>query len=186
MSDALSGPELLEAAFRDALDIIAANNVTAAEIELTFINADALTIVEEAWMDSPSRPVDWDWRRVVEHFRRRARRQPFEAAIWADGILCGLAIGQRSRRGTRVYIEGVEGSPLPHPLKKRLLVVSLLVAEAYARRIGAKEVWIREPDPTLIPFYEVLGYTESMRRAFFMRRLRFCIKTIDYTSGVLP
>jgi len=96
-----------------------------------------------------------------------------------------VLIGPTSRRASRVYIEGIEAAPGPHPLKGEFLGIALTIAEAYARQLESREVWVWQPSPAIVSGYEDFGYTLQTRRVFFGRRHLFCIKTLESLDGAL-
>jgi hypothetical protein len=85
-------------------------------------------------------------------------------AIWYGSDLCGLALGQASRSradGTRhtFTLSFVErrAEPPPVPLRGLITRLAIAVAENYGRVLGATRLILRNPDPRLLPHYEVLG-----------------------------
>lgn len=125
--------------------------------KLDGIGFDALRAFQSVWL-SHKRKVSWNWLDEVRRWKRTDHSR-LELAIWQEGALCGLMIGKTSKRKTILYVLGIEGAPYQHPLKGKIIPLSVEVAEAYAVVIGAKQVRIDRPAPSLIEKYEKLGYT---------------------------
>jgi hypothetical protein len=134
------------------------------DVRITDIDAQALQVWERTWTGvHPSGAGKWDWRGLVEQLPRRAAVLPF--AIWYGGDLCGMAVGQASRRrmfGARhtITLTFVERRPEPPEvlLRGQIIAIAITVAECYGEIVGARRLRLRAPDRELVPFYRGLGF----------------------------
>lgn len=114
------------------------------------------------WEENLSRSYDasWSW---SEGFRQYAYRHPkrFDLAIWfAKSQLCGLSIGKPTFSGSRLRLDILEGAPSWHPLKGKVVEITVLAAKTYAASIGADQVRIMRPiNAELIKYYQGHGFT---------------------------
>jgi hypothetical protein len=107
-------------------------------------------------------PGGFDWIRALKQFRSKVER--FDAAIWSDGFLCGLAIGKPSRGRRHVSVHLMEGARhTPNPLKGRVLPIVLALADEYAKALGTKYVRLVSPVQGMIPIYQALGFKHVPR-----------------------
>lgn len=134
------------------------------ELRMTDIDADVLSTWEQSWRGvHPSGTGGWNWRMLLENVPRRAAVLPF--AIWHGDDLCGLALGQASRRrwnGSRhtITLTFVERRPEPPPVPLRGQVVALAVTVArhYGLAHGARHLRLRAPDRNLLDYYRRYGF----------------------------
>lgn len=134
--------------------------------ELRILDIDGSTL--EAWRSTwggvhPSGAGKWPWPGLVERLPHRAAVLP--VAIWYGTDLCGLAVGQASRRranGSRhtVTLTHIERRPEPPPvpLRGNLVLIAVEVAVRYGRGIGARRLRLRNPDRNLLGFYQRHGF----------------------------
>jgi hypothetical protein len=126
-------------------------------LQLTAITERAHRVVEKNWTLVP-RLVDWDWRKQQAYWKKKRPRY-WEMAIWHKAKLCGLVIGVPTRGKTRLYIEGIEGSPTrSDPLSGKIMQIALFASERYAEALGCQEIWIVDPAEGLLDAYKKLGY----------------------------
>ena len=147
-------------------------------VTLTEITERALEFFEQNWVTS-GRRVSWNWREELVKWKTR-RPSHWEMAIWHRQTLCGLVLGGPSRRRSRLYVEGIEGYPAPHPLKRQIIPVALIAAERYAVDIGCKEIWLVDPGP-LLDLYVKAGYHLRPPNKFLAKVLRLkahAVKTL--------
>lgn len=122
--------------------------------------AQAITTWEAVWV--PAHPGGaahggFDWREAFSILRHKAER--FDAAIWCNGLLCGLAIGKPSRGKRHVTVYLLEGARhTTNPLKGRVLAIILTLADEYAKALNAGHVRLMNPVPGMIQTYQALGY----------------------------
>ncbi|WP_144426373.1 hypothetical protein [Methylobacterium sp. ARG-1] len=89
-----------------------------ANVRCEIIAGAARSAFTETWLGHQGRPVDWDWAALSARFQNN-HPKCFNAAIWHDETLCGLAIGAVNR-DRFVAVDFLEGNPDPtHPLKGR-------------------------------------------------------------------
>lgn len=128
-----------------------------ANVRCEIIAGAARSAFTETWLGHQGRPVDWDWAALSARFQNN-HPKCFNAAIWHDETLCGLAIGAVNR-DRFVAVDFLEGNPDPrHPLKGQVIEITLNMAEAYRRLIGVPELRLHHVDPDLISLYEMLGF----------------------------
>nr|WP_166222618.1 hypothetical protein [Pseudomonas atagonensis] len=97
------------------------------------------------------------WSEVVEW----KGREPLslDIAIWFEEELCGLCFANPNASKNRIRIVRLEGRPFePHPLKKRIGALAMIVIERYAQLIGSKVLEIQEPSRGAISHYQELGF----------------------------
>jgi len=134
------------------------SGVLPAPVSIRTIDQSALEAFVRSWSQSPDRRVAWPWPIMVSDYRRDATNR-FEAAVWSDVILCGLAIGKPSKSGAILTVHFIEGNPeLNHPLKGFAHLVALEAAHAYATALKANVLRLREPIPEMIGRYQKLGF----------------------------
>lgn len=134
------------------------------ELQFTDIDERALSAWDNTWSGiHPSGAGGWNWRMLVEGVPRRAAVLPF--AIWYGDDLCGLALGQASRRrvgGSRhtITLTFVERRPEPPrvPLRGQVIPLATTVARNYGVMIGARRLRLRAPDRRLLPYYRFHGF----------------------------
>jgi hypothetical protein len=139
------------------------------DLRFSDIDEEALAAWQRAWRSThPSGAGGWNWRTLVEGLPRRAAVLP--VAIWYGTDLCGLALGQLSRRrfnGSRhtVTLTYVERRPEPPgvPLRGQVVAIATTVAESYGVIMGARRLRLRAPDRNLLWYYEKYGF-EVVRR----------------------
>ncbi|CCO46324.1 conserved hypothetical protein [Vibrio nigripulchritudo SOn1] len=124
---------------------------------------DSVSLVQaKRWEESLERSDDatWSW---SEGFRQYAYRHPkrFDLAIWyANAQLCGLSIGKPTYTGGKLRLDVIEGAPWDHPLKSKIVEITLSSAEAYADFIGADQIRIMRPvNSRVTRYYEKFGFT---------------------------
>lgn len=134
-----------------------------ARLWLTVIDAAALDARDAQWSAfPPNDPGNFDWRHDVG--LRRKDAAPFHVAVWHGETLCGLGLGRK--RGNRVDLELMEGSPDPnHPLKHLIRFCVDEAALTFAQDAGAKILRLVDPLPGALPLYEAMGFRVVHNRA---------------------
>lgn len=150
--------QLRSEAYSSAIRFLRMDDTTSAFSSLTIsaIREHAVEALRQQW-DHGLRRVRWNWPEEREIVKMK-RPSYWEMAIWHRQTLCGLVLGKPSQKRSRLYIEGIEGNPSPHPLKGKITPIALLASEMYANLIGCEEVWLVEPDPALLDTYARAGY----------------------------
>ncbi|WP_154116246.1 hypothetical protein [Vibrio cincinnatiensis] len=120
------------------------------------------------WEESLERSdsASWSW---SEGFKQYAYRHPkrFDLAIWyANAQLCGLSLGKPTYTGGRLRLDVIEGAPWDHPLKSKIIEITVSAAEAYADFIGAEQIRIMRPvNARVTRYYEKFGFTLKQGKA---------------------
>jgi hypothetical protein len=134
--------------------------------DLRFGDIDALAL--QTWTHTwtgvhPSGAGKWNWEARVDQLPRRPAVLPM--AIWHGQDLCGLAVGQASRKratGVRhtVTLTFVERRPEPPdvPLRGKIIYLAITAARAYGITLGARRLRLRNPDRNLLWYYQLLGF----------------------------
>ena len=141
-----------------------AQGVCGPDLRFADIDEQALFVWQSTWRGvHPSGAGCWNWPSLLETIPRRAAVLP--VAIWYGNDLCGLAVGQASRRrfnGSRhtVTLTYVERRPEPPevPLRGHTIALMTAVAENYGIIIGARRLCLRAPDRNLLPYYQRHGF----------------------------
>ena len=128
------------------------------------IDTDTLAVWRRTWVGvHPSGAGKWNWPALVEQLPRRPAVLPI--AIWYGEDLCGMALGQTSRRratGVRhtVTLTFVERRPEPPgvALRRQIIPLAIAAARAYGITIGARRLRLRNPEQNLLWYYQVLGF----------------------------
>jgi hypothetical protein len=134
------------------------------DLRITDIDDHALATWRSTWRGvHPSGAGGWEWPLLLEGVPRRAAVLP--VAIWYGSDLCGLAVGQASRRrvlGSRhtVTLTFIERRPEPPdvPLRGHVVTIAATVAENYGVMIGARRLRLRAPVRNLLPYYRQRGF----------------------------
>jgi hypothetical protein len=151
-------------AYEMTRDDIIRRGVYGPDLRIGDIDAAALLAWENTWTgEHPSGAGRWNWHALVQNIPRRAAVLPI--AIWYGNDLCGLAIGQASRRrfnGSRhtVTLTHVERRPEPPdvPLRGHIIALATAAAENYGIAIGARRLCLRAPDRRLLTYYQRYGF----------------------------
>jgi hypothetical protein len=139
------------------------------DMRLTDIDAKALATWRSTWLGThASGAGGWNWETLVEGSPRRAAVLP--VAIWYGDDLCGLALGQLSRRrinGSRhtMTLTYVERRPEPPdvPLRGQVVAIATMVAENYGVIHGARRLRLRAPDRNLLSYYQQHGFSVAWK-----------------------
>lgn len=129
------------------------------------IDSDALAVWRRSWHGThPSGAGNWNWPSLVGRLPHRPAVLPI--AIWYGADLCGLALGQASRRragGVRhtVTLTYVERRPEPPQvlLRGQVAILAIAAARAYGITIGARRLRLRSPDRNLLQYYQAIGFS---------------------------
>ena len=126
-------------------------------IRISDIGPSAIDQYVRTWIEHPDRKTDFEWTEITQYFRKRPDR--FEAAIWSDDVLCGLAIGRPSDGRDVMNLVFLEGCPEEaHPLKGMVHRAALEAAHAYGTAINSKILRLIDPIPPVIPLYQRIGF----------------------------
>lgn len=141
-----------------------ADGAAGTELRLADIDRRALEVWSRSWSGRHRFGAGgWDWPTLIERQPRRAAI--LSVAIWYGDDLCGLALGHASRPNANsirrtVTLTHVERRPEPPdvPLRRRVIPISIAVAEGYGLLLGASRVRLQNPDQNLLRHYERLGF----------------------------
>lgn len=115
------------------------------KIVLSLVNNKALTVYYHDWTSHPNRNRTWPWDSYVREIRLDDP-SCFELAIWGDGVLCGLAIGEGSATDNFCACNFLESTPEPlHPLKSYIFEIMLNNLIVYAILLDRKSIRIINP-----------------------------------------
>ena len=115
------------------------------DVMFTHITPKAIRAFQTEWEPTASRSVGWDWEDLRQSYGKSPAR--FGLAIWAGERLCGLAIGRLSPAKTIVSVHYVEGSPVAHPLKNRVLYLTAQVGTVMGAIYGSERLRFANPAP---------------------------------------
>lgn len=134
-------------------------------IEIASIKEDAIEYARYKWSQhydgDTHRSIPVTWERLYHSFANKLAH--FNVAIWQDlpegRKLRGMAFGKPSRGKTHLTINWLERSPGPDFLEGGVLLPILSCAEQYAKLLGCKRVFIKDPvDKTE---FEKYGYVQT-------------------------
>jgi hypothetical protein len=153
-----------EEAYEIARQVAIERKTCGPDLRITDIDEDTLDVWHGTWRGvHPSGAGKWNWPNLVEQLPHRAAVLPI--AIWYGRDLCGLALGQASRRrgnGSRhtVTLTHIERRPEPPDveLRGKIVLIAVEVALMYGRGIGARRLRLRNPDRNLLRYYELHGF----------------------------
>lgn len=136
-------------------------------VGLTSITSHALAQAKQ-WEDSSERPDDatWSWSEGTKQYCYSHPKR-FDLAVWyAKAQLCGLSIGKPTYSGSGMRLDIIEGAPNVHPLKRRVVPISIAAFETYADLIGATQLRIMRPlNNDLVRYYERHDFTFKQGKA---------------------
>ncbi len=99
----------------------------------------------------------WEWQKEYPRYQTRPNR--FEVSLSKGGVLCALCFGQLSKHGSRVRMNLIESTPeRPTPLGMRALPILSFAAATFADIVGATELWVLDPDPSVESLYMKEGF----------------------------
>jgi hypothetical protein len=158
-----------EEAYAIARDVVLARGSCDPGLHFADIETSTLEVWHRTWSGvHPSGAGKWNWPGLVEQLPHRAAVLPI--AIWYGDDLCGMALGQASRRRTNgsrhtVTLTHIERRPEPPgvPLRGEVVSLAVEVALRYALAIGARRLRLRNPDVNLLKHYEVIGFKAVWR-----------------------
>lgn len=165
--------EILRDAFRlTEADVCSA--LPLIQLRIEEIDLQALEVWRQSWTGlHPSGFGAFDWAKL--HFRFRSPRD-FQASLWSEGILCGLAIGSVPRNHSRFTLHCMARKQnAPNPLRGLVTGIVAAAAEYYSRGLGTPLMEIENPAPGLIGRYRAHGFTLAYERG----SARYLAKKLD-------
>lgn len=110
------------------------------------------------WNES-NKVATWEWKSMYADYRSNTGLKRFDTALVMNGQLCALCYGIPTKTKLTLKIHAISRNPLNNPLEGKVLEIVLFAANAYARILGADELWICNPmNSKLIEVYERSGY----------------------------
>lgn len=114
------------------------------------------------WHGTWAKQSKFPWDRLWSDFRPYIDR--FEVAIWADGQVCGLALGRPSGGNQNVTIHFIERNMgANNPFGGLVIRTVVDVATFYARALGKEWVKIKDPVPGAIRAYLEVGFVQAAK-----------------------
>jgi hypothetical protein len=136
-------------------------NLRRPELSLEPISIRALQAWRTQWPQWYDSRFHFQWEPLRARFKKPNR---FDLALWQDGELCGLAIGQCSD-ATAVEVHYIESlRPPGHPLKGSVLLITTVTAMNFAIQAELAEVRILYPSDTMIRLAAPLGFDYCARK----------------------
>jgi hypothetical protein len=161
VTDTLALTEKKYQTLAEAARQIAMSQLGDGNIRLRGIRSEDILHVDQHWRKHRATYRDqaaWNWMQWLCEYRSNPRR--FELAIAYGSTLCGLSLGKLNRSKSHMRIDLIEGNPDPqHPLRSRVVPITILASTEFARLVDAKEIRIVDPFPALIPYYASFGFT---------------------------
>ncbi|WP_186190033.1 hypothetical protein [Burkholderia gladioli] len=121
---------------------------------------------------APEHVADWDWRKVIAHYRRRARRLEVAFYLVAEDeslILWGLLVGRFSKSRVVVSMHFVERGPVVADV--RFMVAAVVYLQQHAAALGCTTISINRPLTELVEYYKSLGFTREIKKQGRIERL---------------
>jgi hypothetical protein len=128
------------------------------------IDRSALHAWSETWAGlHPSGYGAFEWGRIAARYRHQPRN--FQAALWADGILCGLAVGRVQRDHSRMSLDYMARKQnAPNPLAGQVTGIVAAAAIYYCAALEIPLLEIANPAPGLEKRYREAGFTLAYKR----------------------
>lgn len=118
---------------------------------------DATSADQWEWSEGQT-AVTWEWRKMYSAYHSNAGIKRFDVAIHHHARLLGLCYGVPSRKRLILKLHALAGAPQHNPLKGQILNMIFFAANAYARLVDAKEIWVCNPVNTaVVKLYESRG-----------------------------
>ena len=150
--------DVREAATLRAVLAAEEEDVDLSELRISSIDDQALRAFE-AW--GSTNYFEWD---MVPRWKQGSH-QALDLALWFGAELCGLCYAEPSGRSMVVRVILLEGKPDPtHPLKQRVLAISLVALYIYCSTFGMTEIEIECPDAGAVPLYKEFGFGYDAER----------------------
>jgi hypothetical protein len=159
----ISYPEIRQAAFQRTREAFQ-QAVPAVSVWMDDIDHAALRAWSETWAGlHPSGYGAFQWNRIVARYRYQPRN--FQAALWADGVLCGLAVGRVQRDHSRMSLDYMARKlNAPNPLAGQVTGIVAAAAIYYCAALEVPLLEIANPAPGLEERYRAAGFTLAYKR----------------------
>lgn len=133
-------------------------------VTLTEIDRHAVQAWSQTWAGlHPSGHGAWHWARIAARYCRSPRN--FHVALWADDILCGLAVGTVPRRRDRLTLEYMaRRQNAPNPLAGAITGIIVTAGVYYCQGLRIPRFELQNPAPGLVGRYQAAGFTLAYNR----------------------
>lgn len=159
----ISYEEIRHAAFRRTRDVFA-QAVPPVHVWLDDIDRVALHAWSATWTGlHPSGYGAFEWGRIAARYCRHPRN--FQAALWADDILCALAVGAVKRDHSRMSLEYLARKQnAPNPLAGEVTGIVTVAALYDCAALQIPLLEIANPAPGVERLYREAGFTLAYNR----------------------
>ena len=136
-------------------------------VNVVTIDEDILRRVRQEWAGHLERKVDWDWEKGIVDRMWRKNARGLDLGFVVEGQLCGLAAARMSDAKRWLSLTHIEGAPMEHPLKGRVLPLVINGLYIYRALANTEEtlkstgIRVLNPLDEALPCYEKQGYTLS-------------------------
>lgn len=140
--------------------------------DITYSDAVEADKWRDGWCDPQKKP-SWEWTRLYNDYKTNAGTKRFDAALIANGKLCALCYGVPTSTKLTLKIHGIARNPVNNPLEGNVLEIMLYTADAYARILKCKEIWLVDPmNEILTQKYQEFGYAPVKNSSGITTHLR--------------
>ncbi len=112
--------------------------------EITFRDVQEADSWASQWKNE-KRIASWQWSKMYMDYHSSSGIKRFDLALHQNGKLQALCYGVPSRGKYILKLHALERSPINNPIRGKVLSIVLFAADAYARLIGAEELWLCNP-----------------------------------------
>jgi hypothetical protein len=166
--------EIRHAAFRLTQEVFE-QAIPPVQVWLTDVDRAAIHAWSTTWAGlHPSGYGAFEWGRIAAKYGHRPRN--FQAALWADGILCALAVGTLQRDHSRLSLDYLARKQNdPNPLAGEVTGIVTAAALYYCAALDVPLLEISNPAPGLERRYRAAGFTLAYNRGL----TRYLARTLD-------
>lgn len=126
--------------------------------EISFRDAQEADSWKNEWK-SEKRVASWEWSKLYMDYHSSSGIKRFDLALYMNGKLQALCYGAPSKGKYILKLHALERAPNDNPIRGKVLSMVLFTADAYARLIGAEELWLCNPvSPAHVKLYAKAGY----------------------------
>lgn len=132
--------------------------------EISFADAQLADSWRAQWREREKVPC-WEWKDQYQTCHGNNGMKRFDIALHSAGQLWALCYGMPTKRKLTLKLHTLARNPVNNPLAGRILEIVLFAADAYARLLGCREIWLVEPmNERLVAQYQTAGYTAQRNR----------------------
>lgn len=156
-------PEIRRGAFQQTRELVE-QMMPGVHVWLGDIDRQALHAWSATWAGvHPSGYGAFRWDRIAARYCRHPRN--FQAALWADGNLCALAVGTLRRDHSRLSLDYLARKQnAPNPLAGEVTGIVTAAAVYYCAALAVPLVEVSNPAPGLEEWYRAAGFTLAYNR----------------------